>query len=66
MMAEIAAYAGQWDADSRNVSRQLGAIARTWADDLQKELQSMDAATPEEQKSLHHNAPNVVSFQCTP
>ena len=52
MMAEIAAYAGQWDADSRNVSRQLGAIARTWTDDLQKELQSMDAATPEEQQEL--------------
>ena len=51
-MAEIAAYAGQWDSGSRDVARQLGAIARTWADKLQEDVKSLDAATPREQHEL--------------
>ena len=34
------------------MARQLGAIARTWADALREELKCMDAATPDEQKEL--------------
>ena len=51
-MAEVAAYAGQWDSGSRDVARQLASFARTWADTLQEEIKAMDAGTPDEQQEL--------------
>jgi len=51
-LGEMAAYAGQWDSKSHVVAMEFASIARNWANDLKKSIDSTDAVSPEDQHMI--------------